>query len=72
MQQQLAYLDSISLDTDKIRPALVDLAAVEPLSPIKPKKSLILALSVVLGGMIGVMFVLIRSAVRNRKAKVEA
>ena len=68
LQQQLAYLDSISLDSDKIRPALVDLAAVEPLSPIKPKKSLILALSVVLGGMVGVMFVLIRSAVRNRKA----
>ncbi len=38
MQQQLAYLDSISLDTDKIRPAIVDLEAVEPLSPIKPKK----------------------------------
>ena len=69
LQQQLAYLDSISLDTDKIRPALVDLAAVEPLSPIKPKKSLILALSVVLGGMIGVMFVLIRSAVRKRNVK---
>ena len=69
MQQQLAYLDSISLETDKIRPAIVDLAAVEPLSPIKPKKSLILALSVVLGGMVGVMYVLIRSAVRNRKAK---
>jgi chain length determinant protein (polysaccharide antigen chain regulator) len=72
MQQQLAYLDSISLDTDKIRPAIVDLEAVEPLSPIKPKKSLIVALAVVLGGMVGVMFVLIRSAVRNRKSKVEA
>lgn len=70
MQQQLAYLDSISLDTDKIRPAIVDLEAVEPLSPIKPKKSLIVALAVVLGGMVGVMFVLIRSAVRNRKAMV--
>ena len=69
LQQQLAYLDSISLDKDKIRPAIVDLEAIEPLSPIKPKKSLILALSIVLGGMVGVMFVLIRSAVRNRKAK---
>ena len=69
LQQQFAFLDSISLDTNKIRPAIVDLEAAEPLSPIKPKKSLILALSVVLGGMVGVMFVLIRSAVRNRKAK---
>ncbi len=31
---------------------------------------MILALAVVLGGMVGVMFVLIRSAVRNRKAKL--
>jgi chain length determinant protein (polysaccharide antigen chain regulator) len=69
MQQQLDYLYSISLDTDKIHPVIVDLEAVEPLSPIKPKKSLILALSVVLGAMAGVMYVLIRSAVRNRNEK---
>jgi LPS O-antigen subunit length determinant protein (WzzB/FepE family) len=35
----------------------------------KPKAALILALSVVLGGMLGVVFVLIRQAVRNRKVK---
>ena len=34
----------------------------------KSKRSLILALSLVLGGMIGVLFVLIRSAVRKRKS----
>ena len=39
------------------------------ISQTAPKKALILALSVVLGGMVGVMFVLIRSAVLNRKAK---
>jgi uncharacterized protein involved in exopolysaccharide biosynthesis len=39
------------------------------ISQTAPKKALILGLSVVLGGMVGVMFVLIRSAVRNRKAK---
>jgi LPS O-antigen subunit length determinant protein (WzzB/FepE family) len=36
----------------------------------KSKRSLIVALALVLGGMVGVMFVLIRSAVRNRKARV--
>ena len=36
----------------------------------KSKRSLIVALALVLGGMVGVMFVLIRSAVRNRKAKL--
>ncbi|WP_286239866.1 Wzz/FepE/Etk N-terminal domain-containing protein [Neptuniibacter halophilus] len=38
-------------------------------APIKPKKSLILALSVVLGGMIGVITALIRCAIRNRKLR---
>ncbi|NRP95503.1 Ferric enterobactin transport protein FepE [Marinobacterium sp. xm-g-59] len=38
----------------------------------KSKRSLIVALALVLGGMVGVMFVLIRSAVRNRKARVGA
>ena len=36
----------------------------------KSKRSLIVALALVLGGMVGVMYVLIRSAVRNRKAKL--
>jgi chain length determinant protein (polysaccharide antigen chain regulator) len=35
--------------------------------PIKPQKAMILALSVVLGGMLGVVIALVRSAVRNRK-----
>jgi len=38
------------------------------ISQTAPKKTLIMALSVMLGGMVGVMFVLIRSAMRNRKA----
>jgi LPS O-antigen subunit length determinant protein (WzzB/FepE family) len=35
----------------------------------KSKRSLIVALALVLGGMVGVMYVLISSAVRNRKSK---
>ena len=35
---------------------------------IKPKRSLIVALSGVVGGMLAIMFVLIRNAVRKRKA----
>ncbi|NRP53017.1 MULTISPECIES: Wzz/FepE/Etk N-terminal domain-containing protein [unclassified Marinobacterium] len=36
----------------------------------KSKRSLIVALALVLGGMVGVVYVLIRSAVRNRNAKL--
>lgn len=37
------------------------------IAQIAPKKQLVLALSVLLGGMVGVIFVLIRLAVRNRR-----
>jgi uncharacterized protein involved in exopolysaccharide biosynthesis len=37
------------------------------ITQIAPKNSSVLALSIVLGGIVGVMFVSIRSAVRNRK-----
>ena len=67
LQQRLSLLTSIKLDEAKILPATVDLAAMVPESPVKPKKSLILALSIVLGGMVGVVLVLIRQAVRNRR-----
>ena len=70
LNQKLARLKAIEIYPSKIQPAIVDIQATAPLYPIKPKKSLIIALAVVLGGMVGVMFVLIRSAVRNRKAKL--
>ena len=47
---------------------VVNLAAEAPEQCIKPKRSLIVALSGVVGGMLAIMFVLIRNAVRNRKA----
>ena len=70
LQQQLALLKSTSVDPERVIPAQIDLAAMIPEYPVKPKKTLIVALAVVLGGMLGVVFVLIRQAVRNRKAKV--
>ena len=41
--------------------------AMQPDSPAKPKRTLIVALALVLGGMIAVIGVLIRSAIRNRR-----
>lgn len=72
LQQQLSLLRSITVNEDKITPATIDLLAETPEKPIKPKKALILALSVVLGGMLGVMIALVRSAIRNRKAQTAA
>ena len=72
LNSRLARLRAIELNSAKVQPALIDLEAIAPLNPIKPKRKLIVALAVVLGGIVGVMSVLIRSAVRNRKAKITA
>jgi len=66
--QRLALLNSVSFDVSKVMPVTIDLAAEVPEQRIKPKRSLIVALSGVVGGILAIMFVLIRNAVRNRKA----
>jgi len=68
IEQRFALLNSVSFDAAKVMPVTIDLAAEAPEQRIKPKRSLIVALSGVVGGMLAIMFVLIRNAVRNRKA----
>jgi chain length determinant protein (polysaccharide antigen chain regulator) len=68
IEQRFALLNSVSFDVSKVMPVTIDLAAEAPEQRIKPKRSLIVALSGVVGGMLAIMFVLIRNAVRNRKA----
>jgi chain length determinant protein (polysaccharide antigen chain regulator) len=68
IQQRLALLSSVSFDAAKVMPVTIDLAAEAPEQRIKPKRSLIVALSTVVGGMLAILFVLIRNVVRNRKA----
>lgn len=68
LEQQLSLLKSMTVNESRITPATIDLQAEAPEKPIKPKKALILALSVVLGGMMGVFAALIRGAIRKRKA----
>jgi len=68
IEQQSALLNSVSFDAPKVMPVTIDLAAEAPEQHIKPKRSLIVTLSVIIGGLLGIVFVLIRNAVRNRKA----
>jgi len=46
----------------------IALTPVEPTNAVKPKKVLILAVSIVLGLILGVFIALIRRSVKNRKA----
>jgi len=68
IEQQLSFLNTTSFDASKVTPVNIDLAAETPEHRIKPKRTLIVILSVVMGGFLGIIFVLIRNVVRNRKA----
>lgn len=67
-RKEISRLKNIKVNMDSLRLVRIDQSAIEPISPIKPKKSLIVALGVVLGGMLGVFAALIRSMIRKRKA----
>jgi len=67
LQEKIALLQNTSIDANDIKVARIDLSAETPLKPIKPKKTLIVAVAMVLGLMLGVFIALIRSAVRNRQ-----
>lgn len=66
--KRLELLDNIDLSPDHITVATVDEAARIPQQPIKPRKKLILALGLVMGGMLGIFIVLIQHMFRKQPA----
>lgn len=66
-RKEISRLKSLQVNMDKLNLVRLDQSAVEPTAPIKPKKSLIVAVGIVLGGMLGVFAALIRSMIRKRK-----
>lgn len=60
-------LSSVEIEPDLIRPIRITQTAEPPSRPNGPNRSLIIALSVILGGMVGVFAALILSAVRKRQ-----
>lgn len=65
LREEEARLRNLKVDFDTLQLVTVDQRAVEPSKPIKPKKALILALGLVLGGMLGVFIALVRGMVRG-------
>ena len=61
LREEAARLKGIKLDTERLRLVRLDQPALQSSRPIKPKKMMILALGIVLGGMLGVFIALIRS-----------
>ncbi|WP_238996092.1 Wzz/FepE/Etk N-terminal domain-containing protein [Azotobacter chroococcum] len=62
---EAARLRGLKVDFSNLALVKVDQLAVEPIKPVKPKKLLILALGLVLGGMLGVFVALVRGMMRK-------
>lgn len=66
---KLQNLKALDTRLENLKPVNIDEPAMVPATPIKPKKTLIVALGIVLGGMLGVFVALIQIAIANRKEK---
>ena len=67
LRAEEARLHSLNIDMSALKLVTVDRVALEPLSPIKPRGALIIALSVVAGLMLGVFFALAHHFVQLRR-----
>lgn len=67
LQEERSFLSHIEIDPDNVAVFTLDSAAELPQTPIKPRKMLIVALGVVLGGMLGVFVALVRLLVRKNR-----
>jgi len=67
LQEERSFLSHIEIDPDNVAVFTLDSAAELPQTPIKPKKTLIVVLGVVLGGMLGVFVALVRLMVRKSR-----
>lgn len=66
-EKAIARLNSLKLNMDTLSLVTLDQPATQPSRAIKPKKTLIVAIGLVLGGMLGIFAALLRSAIRKRQ-----
>jgi len=65
LRQEATRLRNLKIDVANVELVTIDQQAVEPMGPIKPRKGLILVLSIFLGLFFGVVVALIRSSVQR-------
>ncbi|OEC35329.1 LPS O-antigen chain length determinant protein, WzzB/FepE family [Pseudomonas cuatrocienegasensis] len=66
LREERSALESIAFNPDGMQIVRVDRLAQTPDDPIKPKRTLIIAIGLVLGGMLGLMTALFRHVLRGR------
>lgn len=64
-REEAARLRNLDVDVSTLELVTIDQLAMQPVKPIKPKKALILALGLVLGGMFGLFIALLRNMLRR-------
>ena len=69
LREEAARLEGIEFDASTLQLARIDQPAQKPLKRLKPKRVLILALGVVLGGMLGVFVALMRNLMQPRRVR---
>jgi len=68
LREEASRLKGIKLDTERLRLVRLDQPALQSLDPVKPKKTLILALGLVLGAMLGIFVALVRGLMNRDTA----
>ncbi|MGE1154890.1 Wzz/FepE/Etk N-terminal domain-containing protein [Pseudomonas kitaguniensis] len=70
LRAEVARLRSLNIDMTNLKLVAVDRRAQEPLSPVKPKKSLVIAISLIAGLFLGVLIAVLRYFIlSHRKAE---
>jgi LPS O-antigen subunit length determinant protein (WzzB/FepE family) len=67
LRAERSRLSAVNSDLSGLRLVSVDQQATEPLSPIFPKKSMFVSLGALLGGVFGMVYVLLRYALKARR-----
>jgi LPS O-antigen subunit length determinant protein (WzzB/FepE family) len=68
LRAEVTRLRNLNIDMDRLKLVTIDRKALQPVSPIKPKRVLIVILSLAMGLMLGVAVALIRHFVHSYRA----
>ena len=69
LRTEISRLNTLNIPTSDLKLVSIDKQALEPLSPVKPKKRLIVLGGLIFGGILGVALALFRGPIRVRSKK---
>ncbi|MCU1722221.1 Wzz/FepE/Etk N-terminal domain-containing protein [Pseudomonas sp. 5P_5.1_Bac1] len=70
LREEKARLMNIPTDLSHLNLVVIDRQALEPVSPVKPKKALIIALGILGGALLGTVLMILRYMLRLRRVRV--